>query len=489
MHYYYILSNEQQHKFNISIEHLLYISKTLSNEDLELKRPLPIKLKNEDYERLDPDAIGLMNKFSRCFNKFVFSKAETNHIEYMVNFFKTYSHKLNVKFKNIFFRFNKKQCIDIFKSLLSSNLISLNLSNCRINDDLMHAFYNSLVNLKGSLLRKINFSQNSITSKGFQFVLALIQEGKLKELRSVDFSFNRLKENTFNKLEGIKDLLLEKVDFSNNDLTDNDVYSLCSFLKKEGLKIRKLNLLGNHYDSKGYYELLQFISSSKALKSISIVIPFLKSDKGLKLKEISFMNIEKLFLDFKIKDKECSYITYINELAILIKEAKNLRYLSLKLWKIDTIETIFLSLKNNTHLIDFNLSFTYFNGIKEVLILASNVYTTNIMRLTVNSCYLSNEKAMILFLYLKNSTRLKALELRNNQLSNHIIPGVNDLIYESKINYVDLSYNELDNSFGRSILTSLLDSRRKVKIILHKNYIDNDIIVEINKLIVSIERS
>jgi Ran GTPase-activating protein (RanGAP) involved in mRNA processing and transport len=88
------------------------------------------------------------------------------------------------------FKFEEPQDREVFSFLETSrNLISLDLSNCAIADDEMHAILSSLDNSKGNSLETLILSRNELAGPGFAEILAQVLRTN-KTLKTLDVSWN-----------------------------------------------------------------------------------------------------------------------------------------------------------------------------------------------------------------------------------------------------------------------------------------------------------
>ena len=110
-----------------------------------------------------------------------------------------------------------------------------------------------------SSLEKIDMSCNAITSTGFRYFVLLFSKGKIKNIRSFNFYQNRIDDNGFKEIKQITEFIVEEIDLSKNNISDEGIQSLCDFLEYKGQNLKSINLLKNAYQFKGYTRIMKLI--------------------------------------------------------------------------------------------------------------------------------------------------------------------------------------------------------------------------------------
>ena len=482
--------SENDPKYKFGVENIDTLITILSKGDLEQNQAICLKIKESGYKLLSTETIKKINSNKNMIS-FIFNRIDDDEdYPFLLNFFELCTNNLHIKFKNILRDLSCDKLSNVFKLLAKSNIISLNLSYSLINDNAFKIINNAFMSISFSSLEKIDMSCNAITSTGFRYFVLLFLKGKIKNIRSFNFYQNRIDDNGFKEIKQITEFIVEEIDLSKNNISDEGIQSLCDFLEYKGQNLKSINLLKNAYQFKGYTRIMKLILFSKKLKDVSFTLSSTNQYLNLAGSIKSKIYLDRIYIEYKTNQSKTSLSeskNLINELTLFIKACQQIKFLYLRLGNIDNIELIFTSLKLNRHLISLDLSYTYFNS-KQFICLLSNLKFSSITRLSLFNTKMNDDNALFVLNDVKNSKVLKILDIGNNHLTDKILSGVNDIIYESSIEEIDLSFNLLTNFFGNQVLYSLSDTKKRINIKLQNNLIDTKIFDQINSKIILKER-
>ena len=411
----------------------LSISINLSHEkNIEIfKENLKILLNNFNYEEIYINIITFKNFFSKIITKnLLFS----NNIQKLS--------LINIDITNEDFNILLE---NINKNKIKSNLKYLNLSNNKLNDDVLNNLFNAIYN-NFPFLEEINLHGNKFTNfKKF------IDLSKNKNIKKIDvsfnqFNFNEIEEyflsfdeseiNNFNKiiifdnnrfdinkkLENNykkkyfhlkKITLYEEENFNNfnnnfNNNNENNIKNKLSFLLS-----KKFNILNENKKSKNYYEIItNFLNFNVNLLEINF-------------SEINFNSSDYILKNYKNKDKIKSinfiYSNISNESVFILNEFNNLEELN------------FVKTSLNSEQLNF---------ISNVFFLNSNI-KINLKELKIYKMNFSNKNYENFIENIKNLINLESLDLADNNIQiDNLILLLNNLSEKNKkINFLDFSKN------------------------------------------------
>ena len=401
-------------------------------------------------------------------------------------------HEFDLSYNNI----STSDAVKIFKGMKNiSNLITVDISHNMITDeaaeiiatvlscnnklqslDLSYNYFTSegfvsiFERLKSVVyLRKLNISSNEITIKAAHSIATVLcLNSKLEEL---DLSNNIMQTpGTIIIFKSLRHLTnLRKIYISDNKITDEAADDIAVVLS-QNIKLEELDISCNHLQASGTMKICRSnlrnltsfkISHNCIVASAAIhITTFLSRNANLEKLDLSHNNLQSIGI-IKICQMKLSKLTTINiSHNGITSEASN---------------DIAVFLSHNTKLQIFDVSCNNFRESGCMNILKVLQHTPVLSSLKISDCNVIKEAADELTNVLLHNTLLQELDLSYNSLSTldslRILKGMknisslvtlnvshnkiideaadelaNVLLYNTKLEKVDLSFNDLSNS-------------------------------------------
>ena len=300
----------------------------------------------------------------------------------------------------------------ITKSYITMNWVSINLSNCGIDNNGCQILLNGLLledGRKKPTLQCLKLSHNKISK--LTILIHLVHVCKIKCLVA-DHNLIQCTMNDCISYQNFTDSKLESINLSYNSFTSEDVIHLCDIL----LKHKQLNLLqlkGISLCKRAKSALLSLFLQLNYFENIecddngilsSIIQPICKG-------KVEFDNVDCIhnFITVAnkiIKSNSRKYIEYLSNISVL-----TLKWNDKENFLISSFDfLLWLSCLSKLDLSGIKLHENVCNGL--IYVFKNNV--SSFQTLIMNSCGITTTSVMNFMLILKNATNMCELQLCNN---------------------------------------------------------------------------
>jgi Ran GTPase-activating protein (RanGAP) involved in mRNA processing and transport len=306
------------------------------------------------------------------------------------------------------------------KEVQKINRTSLRIiSNISINGS---KYLSEVLNLCKFKITEIDLSSNKMEFEGFQYICNSLK--KIKTVKGVNFTQNRLQSNSFEFLSENLPYDYEKLNLSFNEAEVNGCSFLSNYIQKNQ-KLSELKLSNNKCKEDGIRFLCQALNKHSNIT----------------------------FLDFSKNDLNDNSMKFISE---FLMKNKSIKSLDLNSNKITTIGLDFIceGLCENSNLESLNLSGNKFPFNNEVferfeIFLSNAVYLKS---LNLKNCQITSDSVLLISQALEINTNLTELLLGNNKISDLGVGRLfKSLIRNQTLQTLDVSYTECTDDCAESI--------------------------------------
>jgi len=163
----------------------------------------------------------------------------------------------------------------VFDDLMNNFVISKNprikCVDKSLNDDLVLKLSNTIKERDVGYLIEIDFSSNSITSKGFSILVDSLLESNNKNIVDINMTCNELDDDCIEKLGELikKNENIKHIDFSDNYITDKGIEKLSEYIVGN-ISIKSIKLYRGFNMSDDSLKTMNYMIKSSSISSIGL---------------------------------------------------------------------------------------------------------------------------------------------------------------------------------------------------------------------------
>ena len=407
------------------------------------------------------------------------------------------------------------------------NLKTINISHNMITDQAADMLANVL--LQNIKLKDINLSYNNLSSSGTVSIFKGMKN--VSNLETIDISHNMITDEAAENVATVlyHNYKLKSLDLSSNYFTSEGLRKIFDCLKN-AMYLRKLNINCNEITAKAADTIAMVLSHNSKLRELDLGNNFMQTASAViifnSLRHIS--NLKKLRINGNMITDEAaddiaavlSQSTELEELDIScnnlqtagtikifesIKHTRTLTKLSIADNMVTDEATVYIVdvLLNNSNLKELNLGHIYLKNTSYASLPLANLKLANLSKFNFSSNNINEKLANYISSFLSHCTNLTVLDLSctnlqtsgciqmlnrldiinlttfnisGNGITTHVADKIGALLSKTdKLQELDLSYNNLQESGIRKILNSVKNISNLCSLNISNNYIAGDL--------------
>ena len=388
--------------------------------------------------------------------------------------------------------FSNQNCRDIANAVeLNNNITHLNMSNCELEEEGMLLISDALtrtecllfLNLSGNQinssaaqniattvcnnnrLKYLALSRCVLSVKGFKSIIESMKT-KLQDIEHFDISYINITNEVALDIAAIIEIngKLQFLNISDCALQENGLVPIVNAIRKADM-LEYLNVSNNKFNAQATSELAMFVSKSNSLEHLHLSnCSFSKECLFNIANEVKILHT----FDISLNDINQKTVHKLSE-VVAVSQIKHFNISNCDLH----IQNKFTILFKKDHKI--NLSYINFSGIsmndKEASLMGHAFsFNDSLEQLILSNCNLNSTQLLCILNPLKATSRLRHLDLMNNQFKDDVIVTLQDIIKHNPVEILNLS-----NCLRNTEITDLATTIAKRGILLHLNLSSNGI--------------